>query len=238
MFRETLLESAPAARRRRRWPMVLAVALEVTVCSVLIAVPLFSPGVISSVSANPPVILPELDHVRIAHQPSNSSSATTGHALPMPSTPAVVTFGDSRPVIDTSPSDREFDETSPPDPGAVGRGSPFPECTVCISTPRTPGPRHAGPFKVSDLSEGYLLRRVEPVYPRPAILAGIRGEVRLHAIIAKDGTIQSLTVISGHPLLVAAAVDAVRQWHYRPYLLNHEPVEVETFITVNFTGAR
>jgi periplasmic protein TonB len=58
--------------------------------------------------------------------------------------------------------------------------------------------------------------------------------VRLHAIIARDGTIQSLNVISGHPLLASAALDAVRQWRYRPYLLNGEAVEVETFITVNF----
>ena len=71
-----------------------------------------------------------------------------------------------------------------------------------------------------------------------AIISGIKGEVRLHAVIAKDGKIQSLTVVSGHPLLAAAAHDAVMQWRYRPYLLNGEPVEVETFITVSFKGTR
>jgi len=70
-------------------------------------------------------------------------------------------------------------------------------------------------------------------------MAGIiraHGVVRLHAIIATDGTIQSLNVIEGPPLLAEAAKEAVRQWRYRPYILNGRPVEVETMITVNFKG--
>ncbi len=88
---------------------------------------------------------------------------------------------------------------------------------------------------ISDLSPGQLINRVEPVYPRMAGITGVQGEVKLHAIIARDGSIMSLSVISGHPLLVRAAQDAVRQWRYRPYYLNGDAVEVETFITVNFT---
>jgi protein TonB len=83
-----------------------------------------------------------------------------------------------------------------------------------------------------------LLKKVEPAYPRVAQLASVSGVVKLHAIIAKDGSIQSLSVISGHPLLAPAAVEAVRQWRYRPYRLNGEVVEVETFITVNFKRER
>jgi protein TonB len=75
---------------------------------------------------------------------------------------------------------------------------------------------------------------VEPVYPHIAVLTGMQGQVKLHAIIARDGTIQSLSAVSGPPLLVRAALDAVGQWRYRPYILNGEAVEVETFITVNF----
>jgi protein TonB len=60
----------------------------------------------------------------------------------------------------------------------------------------------------------------------------------LQAVIGKDGTVQNLRVISGHPLLVGAAIDAVKQWHYKPYYLNAEPVEVETQIVVNFVLAR
>ena len=73
-----------------------------------------------------------------------------------------------------------------------------------------------------------------PVYPQPARLARISGTVRLEALISRDGMIQSLRVMSGHPLLAQAALDAVRQWVYRPTRLNGEPVEVLTQIEVNF----
>jgi len=90
------------------------------------------------------------------------------------------------------------------------------------------------PLVLSHLSEAQLLIRIEPVYPRIAIITQTEGEVRLHAIIAKDGSIQSLSVTSGVPILARAAIDAVRQWRYKPYYLNGEAVEVETLITVNF----
>jgi protein TonB len=72
------------------------------------------------------------------------------------------------------------------------------------------------------------------VYPPLARQARIQGPVQLRAIISKAGTIERLAVVSGHPMLAGSAIDAVRQWRYRPYLLNDEPVEIETEITVNF----
>ena len=83
--------------------------------------------------------------------------------------------------------------------------------------------------------EGSLVRRVQPTYPSMAKIARVQGEVVLAATISKSGTIEDLHLLKGHPLLVGAAVEAVRQWRYRPYILNGEPVEVETQITVNFT---
>jgi protein TonB len=80
-----------------------------------------------------------------------------------------------------------------------------------------------------------LVRQPRPVYPPLAKQARISGVVKLGAIISKDGTIQHLEVISGHPLLVPAALEAVKQWVYQPTLLNGEPVEVQTQIDVNFT---
>ena len=80
-----------------------------------------------------------------------------------------------------------------------------------------------------------LIRKVTPVYPPLAKQARIQGTVRFTAIIGKDGTIQNLQLVSGHPLLVAAAQEAVKQWVYKPTLLNGEPVEVVTQIDVNFT---
>jgi protein TonB len=80
-----------------------------------------------------------------------------------------------------------------------------------------------------------LIKKVTPVYPPLAKQARISGQVRFTAIIGKDGTIQNLQLVSGHPLLVAAAQEAVKQWIYKPTLLNGEPVEVITQIDVNFT---
>lgn len=85
--------------------------------------------------------------------------------------------------------------------------------------------------------EGNLIHRIQPKYPSLARQARIQGQVSLRAIISHDGRIENLQVVNGHPLLVQAAIDAVRQWRYRPYMLNGEPVEVETQITVNFTLA-
>jgi len=84
------------------------------------------------------------------------------------------------------------------------------------------------------VTKGLLTNRVEPTYPPVARAARIHGEVVLTAIIDKDGNIENLQLLSGHPMLAPAAIDAVKQWRYKPYLLNGQPVEVETTITVNF----
>lgn len=84
------------------------------------------------------------------------------------------------------------------------------------------------------VTKGMLVHQVQPPYPTLAKAARIQGNVVLQAIISKDGSIQDLQLVSGHPMLVQAAIGAVRQWRYRPYLLNEQPVEVETTITVIF----
>jgi protein TonB len=86
-----------------------------------------------------------------------------------------------------------------------------------------------------NVQQANLIRKVTPVYPPLAKQARIQGTVRFTAIISKDGTISNLQLINGHPLLVPSAQDAVKQWVYRPTLLNGEPVEVITQIDVNFT---
>jgi protein TonB len=84
------------------------------------------------------------------------------------------------------------------------------------------------------VTRGMLIQKVEPAYPPIARAARIQGEVVLAAVISKNGEIQNLTLVSGHPMLTAAALEAVKQWRYRPFLLNGEPVEVETTIIVTF----
>ena len=95
----------------------------------------------------------------------------------------------------------------------------------------TPAPK---PVLVSRIDEGLLIHKVTPVYPHIAQITRQQGTVILHAIIGRDGSIQQLQVISGPPLLIQSAKDAVQQWRYRPYILNDVPVEVDTQITVNF----
>jgi protein TonB len=102
-------------------------------------------------------------------------------------------------------------------------------------------PKVAAPQRVKvaqGLSEGMLVHRVSPSYPVLARRAHISGTVVLLAVISKSGTIDNLSVKEGDPTLASAAMEAVRQWKYKPYCLNGEPVEVETVITVNFALVR
>ena len=113
-------------------------------------------------------------------------------------------------------------------PGLFGGGS-----RPILPTVRPP--TVVAPLRVSHMSEGNLIRKVQPTYPSLARSARIQGAVVLQAVISKEGSIENLKVLVGHPMLVPAAIEAVRQWRYRPYILNNEPVEVETQITVNFS---
>jgi protein TonB len=97
--------------------------------------------------------------------------------------------------------------------------------------PKTPQRIRVG----GNVQAARLIRQPKPTYPPLARQARIQGTVRFNAIIGKDGTIQNLTLVSGHPLLVPSATAAVKQWVYQPTLLNGEPVEVVTQIDVNFT---
>lgn len=112
-----------------------------------------------------------------------------------------------------------------------------------LSSTQVAVPKVATPQRVrvsSGVSTGLLIRKVTPNYPQLAKQARIQGSVVLQAEISKEGTIQNLQLISGHPMLAPAAIEAVKQWRYKPYLLNGEPVAVETQVVVNFSlsGAR
>jgi periplasmic protein TonB len=104
--------------------------------------------------------------------------------------------------------------------------------------PKKDEPKPVTPQRIKvggNVQSAKLVRQPRPVYPPLAKQARISGVVKLSAVISKDGTIQHLEVMSGHPLLVPSALDAVKQWVYQPTLLNGEPVEVQTQIDVNFT---
>lgn len=123
-------------------------------------------------------------------------------------------------------------------PGGVPGGQMGGVIGGIISSTPVAMPKVATPQRVrvsQGVSQGLLIHQVKPAYPPLARQARIQGAVVLQAVIAKDGSIQGLHVVSGHPMLTQSAIDAVKQWRYKPYFLNGEPVEVETQITVNFT---
>jgi len=123
-------------------------------------------------------------------------------------------------------------------PGGVPGGSMGGVLGSVMSSIPTAVPKVAVPQRVrvsQGVTAGLVIRKIQPTYPPLARQARIQGSVVLQAEISKDGTIENLRLISGHPMLAPAAIEAVKQWKYKPYFLNGEPVPVETQITVNFS---
>lgn len=123
-------------------------------------------------------------------------------------------------------------------PGGVPGGQMGGVIGGIISSTPVAVPKVATPQRVRvslGVSQGLLIKKVQPNYPPLARQARIQGTVLLQAEISKDGTIENLRLISGHPMLAPAAIEAVKQWRYKPYMLNGEPVAVETQVQVNFT---
>jgi protein TonB len=233
MFGDTLLESSSVAHKNKRWPMATAFTVEAIVTAIVVIVPLLSTGVIP-ISARPPIYTPiksvplePAERVRPDHTTATGPAST-------PRSNEVVLLSNNQNTIFLG---HETETTENPElvkSGWVGPKNNLPNDLTRVGNGK-PNVKPGEPTRIiSQLTEAQLLRRVEPIYPHIASVSGIQGQVKLHAIIARDGSIQSLNAISGHPLLVRAAIEAVEQWRYRPYVLNGEKVEVETFITVNF----
>jgi protein TonB len=125
-------------------------------------------------------------------------------------------------------------------PGGIPGGQMGGVIGGIISSTPVAVPKVATPQRVrvsQGVTAGMIVHRVQPMYPPLARQARIQGPVVLQAEISKDGSIENLHLISGHPMLAPAAIEAIKQWKYKPYILNGEPVEVETTITFNFTLA-
>ncbi len=235
MFGDTLLESSSTPRKGKRWPMATAFTAELIVGALLVIIPLLSTvamPISSRVSCPLPVTRVTLDRVQRVR---TDHTAATGPERSGARTTAVFTFNNHQnPIFTHSPVD-PTGEPPIPGPSSDGQGAEKNLNGLMPSGTGGSNVKPGGPKRiVSQLSEGQLVNRVEPIYPRIAAISGIQGQVKLHAIIGRDGRIQSLNAISGQPLLMRAALEAVEQWRYRPYVLNGETVEVETFITINF----
>lgn len=230
-------EGLARARGLRRRALVVSVALQAVCLAALLVLPL--------VATN--TLLPSYVLTPLPPYHGGGGSAERPHLRHMPTRtfrprPSALAYhpletvrrahefsGEPAPVIGAETGNSEAGPGGPIGmmiPGAGDSGLP-------VEPPRPAAPREPI-MKSEGVMAGALIHRVDPIYPVVARAIHLSGTVRLHAIIATDGTVQSLEVLSGNPVLLRAAVAAVRQWRYRPTLLNGSPVEVETYVTVNF----
>ena len=231
MFGDSLLEVPAAQRVRKGWITAGSMALQALAMGCLLLIPLLKPVGLSLIRTVPTVTWQGVPRPVQIPQSQSGSAHYGSIALNVPH----------------SWSFHPRVGTNEPDPPSG--------CVICSGAGRSPGPAGlpfsiggaalpmpavsptpiAHPPHISRMMEGNLITQVKPQYPPMARTARIEGQVVLRAVIGRDGTIQNLRLISGHPLLVKAAIDAVSRWRYRPYYLNGEPIEVETQVTVNFT---
>jgi protein TonB len=238
MFEDSILESSPRWRTRRGWTTLASSALQVTALALLILVPVLRPDALplhvgGLVDRLPAPYRPVSQAGGAVHSGSHGRTSNTPSLFVQP---IHIPHG-----IAPGPDPRTFASGS--DVGSdTGPGPACPTCPVTGLPDMNVGPPPVAPHTVpppprpvsGGVMEGYLVKQVQPVYPRMAQIAGVQGDVILQAMIDREGRIEQLQAVSGHPMLVPAALDAVGQWRYRPYRLNGEPVEVETQITVRF----
>ena len=234
---DSMLETSWAQRARRSWTTLTSFGVQVLVIGCLLLLPLWKTvGLPFARTVSTPVILGR----RSAEALHESRTQSAAHMISNLRPGAIMQPSRVPPIISRGP-DSSSSPFSDPREGiegiAVGSKEgpalPFIGGTrVVMPTPPTLSVRT---FRTSKMLEGSLINRVRPEYPSQAKIARIQGAVVLSAIISKAGEIENLHVVSGHPMLVRAAIEAVSRWRYRPYILNGEPVEVETQIMVNFT---
>src|SRR5277367_4901631 len=240
MFADSLLDSPRADRSRRGWTTLVSFAAQALAAGALLLLPLLYTQVLPQFQLVARLVAPAPPPApSAAEAPRNtranpSNLAADGQVIAprfVPTEIATVDESSAPPAVDLSGMG-VVGSTGP----STGRNGVFDSIGNGLNTVVPPPPTTSiHPPRVSRMMEGNLLFRVQPQYPPLARQARIQGTVVLRAMISREGKIENLQVITGHPLLVKSAMDAVLQWRYRPYYLNNEPVEVETQVTVNFT---
>jgi len=227
-------------RSHRGWTTLASFALQTLAVGVLLLLPLLYiqalPQLQQMAALVAPTPPPAPAPAPPTHGQSTSASNMMGPVLLMPrSIPTTIAvLNDSGPPPELPSGPGIPGSTGVPGAGNAVWGGSGVGMNPLPLPPPVPTTR---PLRVSHMMEGNLIYRVQPEYPQLARQARIQGTVVLRAIISREGRIENLQALSGHPLLVPAAMEAVRLWRYRPYSLNDQPVEVETQITVNFTLA-
>jgi len=235
MFEDSLIESGGRIKNKRGLTTVASFILEAFLVVMLVLIPLLFTEALPKTQmmtllmapppSPPPAVAPRVvKHVQtdIAHE------LRTPTEIPK--------------RVDVSDKDPAPPPTSVGVLGAEGVLGDRPGDGMPGIIPSIPAavPKMVAPHRLQvsqGVTQGMLLHRVQPSYPALARQARIQGSVVLQAEIGRDGSIQNLHLISGHPMLAPSAVEAVKQWKYKPYILNQQPVEVETTITVNFSLA-
>jgi protein TonB len=233
MFEDSTFESTGRIHTRsRRW-MIAVFLSNTSILLALILIPLIYPEALPrqfiTFLMEAPALQPQQPPQKPTVQTARPVREMDYDVLVAPSRipPHILYVDKPEPPMDTSIASWEPAAATP-------GGLPFgkPAATVVRPEPRAP-------IRVSTaVEEGLLIRKTVPVYPAIAKAAGIGGTVRLAATISRNGTIENLRVTGGPAMLQQAALDAVKTWVYRPYLLDGQPVEVETTVDVIFTLSR
>ena len=217
----------------KRWTTALSFTLQAAIVSAALVFPLFYPNNLPEAFVRRRIFAPM--HEGVVHAvPEQGATHTAGtfHREALVVRHSLLVF---HPSTSESPANGS---TQAPDIGnLIGSGSPDGVLASIGSGLAVPPPRlptRPAPPRVSRMMEGNLIHRVDPPYPAIAKTARVQGVVVIKAIISRDGAIEHAELLNGPALLTSAAMAAVRQWRYRPYYLNGEPVEVETQITLNF----
>ncbi|WP_158787722.1 energy transducer TonB [Granulicella sp. L46] len=233
MFQESLVESTSLLRGRSRWPAVISFALQATIATTLVVLPLVHPEILPLSSPRISLTAPRLRPAVVPEQRVRVETSSMQNAVSVPTQVARISTQGFR------SSGAEVDEPSL----AVGGvdltgpgGGP-----ISLLGPGGPAGPHvvvgagAGPMHVSTgVMAGQLLEPIRPEYPVTARLSRAEGTVVVQAVISKSGRIESARVVSGPPVLQTAALQAVRAARYRPFLLNGLPTEVETTVSITF----
>jgi protein TonB len=228
-------DAATTARERKikRRAIVISVALQTMGLAALVIAPLFA----RPAELTERIVMPVPPY---RHQAAVRRVNPEPQAVP-PRGPCFVCAINSRPPIGRpdSTTTQNINETAEGGIDLPGGGPDSSQIAIFGGGPQPKRPDDPPPptkrMVVGHIEPAMLMRRIEPVYPALARQTRRSGKVELHALIATDGTVQSLQVVSGDPLFVSSALEAVKQWRFKPTYLNGNPMEVDTYITVIYT---
>ena len=243
MFDDLVISSAKPKRTKTWWTVMLSTAVQVGIIFVLILIPLIYTEALPKQMLTTFLVAP-------APPPPPPPPPAAVQRIVKPVARLIQQGKMMAPTVIPKKVEMIKEEELPPDVGAIGVVGGVPGGIAGGSASgvlggiiggvgsNLPPPPKAAPSRIrvgGNVQAASIVRQVMPIYPPIAKTAHISGTVMLHAIIGKDGSVQDLTYMSGPPLLMKSALDAVKQWRYKPTLLNGEPVEVDTTISVVFT---